>query len=164
MAAGPSGALAESPTLARVRAILLAVLAVGLAGTGTELLLLKHTDGVWQLVPVILIGAALLTAGWVIASPHPAGLRLLRAMMWLFVLSGATGLVLHFRGNLAFEQESDPSIAGAALFRRAVMGASPTLAPGAMIQLGLVGLVALFRHPRLRAGIEDPTNPSGKAP
>jgi hypothetical protein len=72
--------------------------------------------------------------------------------MWLFVLSGITGLVLHFRGNILFEQESDPSIAGTALLHRALMGATPTLAPGTMIQLGLVGLVFLFRHPRLQTG------------
>jgi FtsH-binding integral membrane protein len=152
MTVDPTGALAESPTLARVRAILLAVLAVGLAGTGVELLLLKHTEGVWQLVPVFLIGAALLTVGWVAVSRHRASLRLLQAVMWLFVLSGIAGLVLHFRGNILFEQESDPSIAGTALLHRALTGATPTLAPGTMIQLGLVGLVFLFRHPRLQPG------------
>jgi FtsH-binding integral membrane protein len=152
MTVDPTGALAESPTLARVRAILLAVLAVGLAGTGVELLLLKHTEGVWQLVPVFLIGAALLTVGWVAVSRHHASLRLLQAVMWLFVLSGIAGLVLHFRGNILFEQESDPSIAGTALLHRALTGATPTLAPGTMIQLGLVGLVFLFRHPRLQTG------------
>ena len=139
----------ESPTLAMVRRILFAVLLVGLVGTEVELLLLKHTDGVWQVVPVLLIGAALLLVGWVGASSGGASLHALRMTMWIFVLSGLVGLVLHFRGNIAFEQESDPSIAGAALLRRAAMGATPTLAPGTMIQLGLVGLVFLFRHPRL---------------
>lgn len=153
---------AESPTLSRVRSILLAVLAVGLAGTGIELLLLKHTDGVWQFIPVLLLGAAILLVGWVAASPKRLSLRLLRAMMWLFVLSGIAGLVLHFRGNIMFEQESNPSIAGTDLLHRAVMGATPTLAPGTMIQLGLVGLVFLFRHPCLRTG-EQSGNSSRKA-
>ena len=121
-----------------------------MVGTEVELLLLKHTDGVWQLLPVYLVGAALLAAGWVGASPGPSSLRLLRGIMWIFVASGLAGIVLHFRGNVTFEQESDPSIAGAALLRRAVMGASPTLAPGTMLQLGLVGLVFLFRHPGLQ--------------
>lgn len=126
-------------------------------GTEVELLLLKHTDGVWQLIPILVIAVALLLVAWVLASPSPTSLRILGATMWLFVLSGIAGLVLHFRGNILFEQESDPSLAGTALWRRAVMGATPTLAPGTMIQLGLVGLVFLFRHPRL-------LNPSGKAP
>jgi hypothetical protein len=133
-----------------VRRILLAVLAVALVGTGVELLLLPHTEGVWQLVPVTLIGLALLLLGWVAVSPGPASLGALRVIMVLFVLSGLAGLVLHFRGNLAFEQESDPSLSGSALVRRALSGATPALAPGTMIQLGLVGLVFLFRHPRLR--------------
>ena len=135
-----------------VMALILAVLAVGLVGTGTELLLLKHTEGVWQLVPVFLIGTALVLVGWVAVSRRRTSLRLLQATMWLFVLSGVTGLVLHFRGNILFEQESDPSIAGTAMLQRALMGATPTLAPGAMIQLGLVGLVFLFRHPGLQTG------------
>jgi len=153
----PSAANAPEPlTLSRVRRVLLAILAIGLAGTGTELVLLKHTDGVWQLVPVFLIGTSLLLVGWVAASRGAASLHLLRVMMWLFVLGGVAGLVLHFKGNIQFEQESDPSIAGTALLRRAVMGATPTLAPGTMIQLGLVGLVFLFRHPRLNSSRKAP--------
>ncbi len=140
----------ETSTLGIVRRILLAILAVGLLGTEVELLLLKHTDGVWQLMPVVLVGAALLLIVWVATSRGATSLRALRGMMWIFLLSGLAGLVLHFRGNITFEQENDPSIAGAALLRRAVMGATPTLAPGTMIQLGLVGLAFLFRHPRLQ--------------
>lgn len=144
----------EPPTLAIVRRILFGILVLGLAGTEVELLLLKHTDGIWQLVPVLLVGASLLAVAWVGLSQGPGSLQVFRAMMLIFVLSGLAGLLLHFRGNLAFERESDPSLAGAALWHRAVMGATPTLAPGTMIQLGLVGLAFLFRHPRLsgRAG------------
>ena len=153
----PSAAPAAEPhILSRVRRVLLAILAVGLAGTEAELVLLKHTDGVGQLLPVFLTGTSLLLVGWVAASRGTSSLHLLRAMMWLFVLSGLAGLVLHFKGNIQFEQESDPSIAGTALLRRAVMGATPTLAPGAMIQLGLVGLVFLFRHPRLNSPRKAP--------
>lgn len=111
-------------------------------------------------MPVILVGIALLLVIWVIGSAGAASLRLLRAMMWVFLLSGLAGVVLHFRGNITFEQESDPSIAGAALLRTAVMGASPTLAPGTMIQLGLVGLAFLFRHPRLQTGKATKNVPS----
>jgi len=144
----------EPPTLAIVRRILFGILVLGLAGTEVELLLLKHTDGIWQLVPVLLVGASLLAVAWVGLSQGSGSLQVFRAMMLIFVLSGLAGLLLHFRGNLAFERESDPSLAGAALWHRAVMGATPTLAPGTMIQLGLVGLAFLFRHPRLsgRAG------------
>lgn len=153
----------ESPTLSLIRRILCAVLVIGLVGTEAELLLLKHTDGVWQLLPLLMIAAALILVAWGQISRGSASLHLLRGMMWLFLLSGIAGLALHFRGNILFEQESDPSIAGTALLRRAIMGATPTLAPGTMIQLGLVGLVFLYRHPRFRTGGEAPNNSDGKA-
>jgi hypothetical protein len=38
---------------------------------------------------------------------------------------------------------------GMDLLSKAMTGAAPALAPGAMIQLGLLGLVYTFRHPAL---------------
>jgi len=40
-----------------------------------------------------------------------------------------------------------PSLGGSELYMKALMGATPLLAPGTMIQLGLVGLAFAFRHP-----------------
>jgi hypothetical protein len=39
---------------------------------------------------------------------------------------------------------------GFELFRDAMMGATPALAPGSMTQLGLLGLIYAYRHPRLQ--------------
>jgi hypothetical protein len=50
------------------------------------------------------------------------------------------GTFLHYRGNVEFELELTPGIRGLALFREAITGATPALAPGAMIVVGLVGL------------------------
>jgi hypothetical protein len=54
---------------------------------------------------------------------------------------------LHYRANQKFELEADPNMTGFALFSKVMTGAAPALAPGAMIQLGLLGLVYTFRHP-----------------
>ena len=48
------------------RLLLLIILALGLLGTGVELLLLGHTEDVWQWVPLILLAAGLIIIGiWV---------------------------------------------------------------------------------------------------
>ena len=131
------------------------ILIVGLVGTEVELLLLKHTDGIWQLAPVLLIAAAIAVVGWLALAGSPASLRALQGVMSLLVLSGAVGMIQHFRGNVAYERDSNPSLSGAELYRSALRGSTPALAPGAMIQLGLIGLLLAFRHPLLASSKRD---------
>lgn len=125
------------------------ILIAGLLGTEAELLLLKHTDGVWQLAPVVLIAVAMAIVVWSAVARSPASVRALQGGMSVLVLSGVVGMIQHFRGNVAYERDSNPSLSGAELYRGAVRGATPALAPGAMIQLGLIGLLIAFRHPGL---------------
>jgi hypothetical protein len=142
-------------TLEVIRRWLGAVLLVGLVGIEAELLLLKHFDGFWQLVPVVAIAAATLILVWYAYLPSVASIRALQAVMLVFVIAGLIGVIQHFRGNVEHERESDPSVAGTELYRRSMMGSTPALAPGAMIQLGLIGLLLTYRHPRL--GREEST-------
>ena len=132
--------------------MLLAILVLGLAGTGTELILLQHYGDGWQLVPLALIGAALAVIGWHVLTRGPSSVRAMRAVMTAFLFSGIIGLALHWQANAAFERESDPSLGGVRLVLEAFSGATPALAPGTMIQLGLIGLLYGYRHPRLGAG------------
>jgi hypothetical protein len=47
----------------------------------------------------------------------------------------------------------DAALSGLALYQKAILAKSPpALAPGAMIQLGLIGLAYTFRHPALQTG------------
>jgi hypothetical protein len=64
--------------------------------------------------------------------------------MTLFVLAGILGIFLHYQGNVEFELEQNPGASRWALFREAVQGATPALAPGVMVQLGLLGLLYAF--------------------
>jgi hypothetical protein len=73
----------------------------------------------------------------------------LQALMLLFVVVGGLGLLLHFKGNIDFELEMQPDASGWPLIWAALKGATPTLAPGAMAQLGLIGLAYTYRHPAL---------------
>ena len=133
--------------LRRIRLALLVILALGIPGSALELLLLKHTDGPWQLLPLFLLAASALVLAWIALAPSLVGLRLWRLLMVLFVVSGLVGVLLHYRGNVEWELERMPGTGGWDLFRRAIMGATPSLAPGTMLQLGLVGLLYTYRHP-----------------
>jgi hypothetical protein len=140
-------------TLAAMRALLLAGLVLGVVGTTIELLLLGHYDGWKQLIPLVLLGIAVLVLVWHGVSRGVAPVRALQFLMLLFMVSGAVGVLLHYRLNVEFELEMYPATAGFQLFKKAVTGATPALAPGSMILLGLVGWAYTIGHPRASSGL-----------
>lgn len=134
-----------------LRKLLLLTLIVSLVGTLAELLLLEHFEDAWQWTPIVLLGAALAVLAWHGLERGAASLNVLRGLMVLSMLSGLVGLLLHYKGNVEFELEMYPDLAGWKLFKEAMMGATPALAPGAMMQIGLVGLAWTFRHPAFKS-------------
>lgn len=135
-----------------LRAALLAVFLFGVVGVLGELVLLEHTEDVWQWTPLVLLGAGPFVLAWHGMSRGPAALRTFQALMILFVVSGIAGLLLHYKGNVEFELEMHPGATGWGLVWEALKGATPALAPGTMIQFGLLGLVYTYKHPRFTAG------------
>lgn len=133
-----------------LRTLLLVTLLVSIAGTLAELLLLEHFEDAWQWAPIILLGSGLVTLLWYALERGPVSLNVLRGLMVLSVVSGVIGLLLHYKGNVEFELEMYPDLSGWKLFRDSMMGATPALAPGAMVQIGLVGLAWTFRHPAFK--------------
>jgi hypothetical protein len=140
-----------------MRPLILAILFVGLFGMGAELLLLQHTGSVWELIPLVLIGLALATLTWHAIVQHPASVRSVQGVMGLFLIAGVAGIALHYQSSMEFKLETNPALNSWALFW-AVMSAKtpPALAPGALIQLGLLGLVYTYRHPFIENQIEKP--------
>lgn len=133
----------------KVRRTLLGLFVFGSLGTGTELLLLEHTEKRWQPVPLVLLALGLvLLAAQLLASSRVFA-RLFQGAMLLFLAGGVAGTLLHFRGNVEFEQEMHPDGTRWELFRGAIQGATPALAPGTMILLGVIGLLYAYRHPVL---------------
>jgi hypothetical protein len=135
---------------APLRRTLLALVLLGTAGLVVELILLEHYDSAWQWTPLVLLGVALVSGVAVAARPSAWTVRVFEGLMALCVVVGLLGLYLHYRGNVEFELERDPSLRGLPLFWEAMRGATPALAPGAMAQLGLLGLIVAYRHPSLR--------------
>lgn len=133
-----------------IRRLLLWIVLAGIVGLGLELVLLEHFEDRPQWIPLVLLAAGLVAAGALAVRATRATVRAFQAVSVLFVAAGALGLWLHFDGNLAFEREDDPAASTGVLVRRAIFGATPLLAPGALAQLGLVGLCIAYRHPALR--------------
>jgi hypothetical protein len=129
----------------RVRRWLLWALLIGLMGTEVELLLLAHYEDVTQWAPLVLIAAAIGGVAWHGARKDRTSLRALQALMILFVAAGLTGIGLHYRGAAAFQREINPAIGTWELIQRVARAqAPPLLAPGVMVQLGLIGLAYGF--------------------
>jgi hypothetical protein len=113
------------------RRILLAILVVGIAGVSLELWLMAHTEDFYQLIPLWLAALGVIAMAAVVLRPSTGTVRLVQAVMLLFLISGIVGMYLHFQVNMEFQLEMDPALSGLAL----------------MIQLGLIGLAYTFRHP-----------------
>jgi hypothetical protein len=139
-------------TLATLRRLLLALLVAGLVGTATELLLTGHDEDVWQMIPLAVLGMALVASlvMYVTIAVRPAGattaIRLFQGAMVLLILSGGMGSILHYRASMEFKREMDPSLTGFPLFSSVMQSkAPPTLAPGTLGLLGVLGLACVFR-------------------
>jgi hypothetical protein len=150
--------IAEPAALTTIRTVLLWTLVLGCAGMLAELLLIGHDESPAQFVPLVLLGAGLVIGVAVVVAPSPIGLRAWQALMVAFLMSGAVGVGLHYRGNQEFELERQPTAAGFPLFSKVVTGATPVLAPGSMSLLGAVGLVLTYRHSLLRSNAAIPSS------
>lgn len=132
------------------RRLLLAILFLGLAGTCAELLLLNHMEDPRQWIPLVLIAASFAVLSWHGFRHNATSIRAIRWIMIGFLVAGFAGVYFHYQGSAEFKLESNPSLTGWPLVWAAIRAKTPPLlAPGAMIQLGLLGLVYTYRHPDL---------------
>ncbi|HVL68098.1 MAG TPA: hypothetical protein VM364_12615 [Vicinamibacterales bacterium] len=137
-------------TLRRLRLVLLGILVLGMSGTLAELVLLAHDEDAVQLIPIVLLALALPVAAWTFVRPGVASIRSLQLLMVLFVIAGAAGVFYHYDASVEFQRELEPELAGRALLWKVLQAKSPpALSPGVMVQLGLLGLACVFRHPVL---------------
>lgn len=138
-----------------IRRMLLALVLFGAAGLAAELILLEHYESLMQWAPLAVLGGALASGVALWVRPYQRTVRAFQGVMLLMIVSAAIGLYLHLRGNAEFEREMDTAVGGVVLFWRSLRGATPVLAPGAMAQLGLIGLILSYRHPALRRNLNS---------
>jgi hypothetical protein len=142
----------ESSTLTFIRRLLLASLGLGIVGTAAELILLGHVDSAAQWIPVVALAAAVPLLLWHGARPGPLTVRLIRLLMCAYIVFGVIGVGLHYDGNVEFERELHPKDRGLMFLRHTIAGATPVLAPGSMMLLGLLGIAHTHRHPLAAGG------------
>jgi hypothetical protein len=130
-----------------LRRRVIGLVALGFIGTAVELWLLAHVEDLNQWIPFVAIGLALATIAWWAVATGTAAVRAVQAAMAIAIITGAVGVVLHYRANMEFQLELDPSLSGVALMMKVLEAkAPPALAPGNMMLLGLVGLVGVSRE------------------
>lgn len=137
-----------------VRRGILAVLVFGCVGLIGELVLLEHYGELTQLLPLLLCAALLVAviAHWI--GNGAKSVRALQVVGLLMVLSGGLGVYFHGAENLEHAREDaeeygDPT-SGTDFWMRVAKGDAPALAPGTLIQFGLLALLVAYRHPALK--------------
>lgn len=128
---------------------LLVLLVIGAVGLIAELILLEHYEDTNQFIPFALLSLALAVTAWHWIDGGRTSLRVFQAIMLLLVVAGPVGVFLHLKGNYEMEREFDPTLLGFDLWLAVFRGEAPTLAPGTLVQFGLLGLLYAYRHPSL---------------
>jgi len=144
----------DSGTLRSIRTLLLISLALGIIGTAGELALLGHVESATQWIPLIALGLSVPVLLWHAAAPRRATVRAIRLLMVAFIAIGVVGVGLHYDGNVEFERELHPKDEGMTFLAHVMAGATPVLAPGSMVLLGLVGIAHAYRHPAAARGAD----------
>jgi hypothetical protein len=141
-----------------MRRLMLILLAAAMIGTAADLALLDHYEDFWQIVPLGVLALGLLSVAAAATKGGAGTVLLMRVTMALFIAAGLLGMGLHYIGNSEFQLETDPSLHGWSLFMKSVTSkAPPALAPAAMIQMGLLGLLYTYKHP----AVGDPLQGAG---
>ncbi len=146
--------MTTADVLPLLRRGILAVLLFGCVGVIGELVLLEHYEELTQLPPLVLcaaMGVAVL-AHWM--GNGARSVRTIQVIALLMVLSGAVGVFFHGEENLEHAREdaqeySEPT-SGSAFWMSVAKGEAPMLAPGTMIQFGLLALLFAYKHPALK--------------
>ena len=138
------------------RRLALYILLLGICGVFLELILLEHFEDTPQWAPLALLVVGAPLAGALLARPSATLVRAFRALMAAYLLAAGAGIYFHLKANVEFELELRPSIARTELIVETLKGAMPALAPGAMAQLGLLGLLVTYKHPSSSARVSEP--------
>src|SRR5688572_16476130 len=124
-----------------IRRVILGVLLLGMTGLLIELWLLGHYEDATQWIPVFMLAAGIVAVLLQLVHARFWTLFIVQVVMILFMGAGLLGMYLHYQGSREFQLEMDPSITGTTLMWKVLHAKSPpTLSPGTMVQMGILGL------------------------
>ena len=124
-----------------IRRVILIVLMMGMAGLLAELALIAHYEDMAQWIPIALLAFGLLAVAADLALSKSWTQLVIQLTMVLMIGAGVLGIYFHFHGSREFQLEMDPQMRGTTLMWHVLRAKSPpTLAPGSMMQLGILGL------------------------
>lgn len=135
---------------------LLALAALGVAGTAVELAMLRHWKGAVQLVPWVALAVLAVALGALALRPGPGTVRLVRALALTVLVIAGFGVFEHVLANyraapLDFRYTARwPTMPAGSRWWAAFSGAvgpSPTLAPTILAWASLCLWFATLRHP-----------------
>lgn len=106
--------VAQDGTAARLRAGLLLLVAVGVAGTALALAYERHWLSPWQLAPWITLGIVSVATIALLVRPAAVTIKLARAVTVLTIVSAAFGTWQHIDANLNTDPTADHHAAGGA--------------------------------------------------
>ena len=131
----------QDERLSTIRTVLIVVLMLGMGGLLAELALIAHYEDLTQSIPIALLAAGLVTLVVDLGVGRTWTRFLLQIVMVSVIGAGALGMYFHFHGSREFQLEMDPQMRGSRLVWHVLRAKSPpTLAPGSMMQLGILGL------------------------
>ena len=139
-------AMRSEGAVGRLRAGLLALLLVGVAGTAVTLAYERHWDGVWQLVPWAVLAAICLSLVALLLRSAPGVIRLARGVAVATIVAAVFGVWRHFDENYATApldgrySERWETMSGLAQWWEVINGSVghvPVLAAGALVPIGI---------------------------
>ena len=137
--------MTSSEVLARLRRFLFVLSALLFGGTLIELWLVNHTEDAVQWVPFLLCGVGVLIVLLVLIRSRRVTVLSLRVWMFVVVVGSLFGIYQHVAENIAFEREIYPTAPSIRIWREALGGANPLLAPGMLSVAALLALAATYK-------------------
>ena len=122
-----------------VSRLIIGTLLFMMVGTVLELYLLGHYESTLQWIPMACIGLSLFLSILLIFKRTNTIIQVFKALMIASALSGLLGTYLHLKANFEFEKEMKPTADNIDVLVESLSGALPSLAPGSMIVLALIG-------------------------
>ncbi|MGH8974175.1 MAG: hypothetical protein ACRD0C_13375 [Acidimicrobiia bacterium] len=149
----------EASVTGWLRAGLLGLAVIGLAGTAAELAFLRHWDGLVQLIPWAAVAVLGTAVACLAVRPSAARVLAARALGAVAAAGGLFGVYEHIAENYHAgpldavygpKWESMRTLSRLWAAATGGVGPAPTLAPAVLTQIALCLFVATLAHPALR--------------